>query len=213
MIVVILPGHVYGQPRQDHFGARQPHQPHRLTQSPPVIPRLQRLQHILSRSVGPPQEPHVQYAEGGQRLARFCDPDGAQRGRLRVPLGIAAAIARCAENRRDALVLVVNGTGEVAGDKGFVVGMSNNQENVRLEPLVGRRIRRGILDLRVTARWCCARARRRQAAGRQESSHYSGDQERCGPGIPPKPAKKPDQGKPPFCGYTRRLPHCFPATG
>src|SRR5581483_5428465 len=84
------------------------------------------------------EKPDVGDAERGASLAGFLFANLGEGGTAFAAVFVGAASAARAINHGHALVFVVNGANEVGSDGGFVIGMSDYNEDVGFEALVGR---------------------------------------------------------------------------
>src|ERR1035441_3517895 len=110
------------------------------------MPGFKRTQNVLSRRIGTIEKPDVQDAKGRESFAGFYLAHRAESVRLFIAGFVAATVSTRPENHRDALMFVENGFGEISAHHRFVIGMSDDQQNVRLEALVGRKVGRSFGD-------------------------------------------------------------------
>src|ERR1035438_8528912 len=106
------------------------------------MPGFKRAQNILSGRIGTVQKPDMQDTKSRESFAGFYLAHRAESVRLFIAGFVAASVSTRPENHRDALMFVENGFGEISAHHRFVIGMSDDQQNVRLEALVGRKVGR-----------------------------------------------------------------------
>ena len=92
-----------------------------------MIPVFKRPKDILAWGVVPTQEPHVGHAKELEGPASFEDTHLPQRGASFVSNPIGAPVADGAEDCCHALVLIENGSRQIASDNIVVIRVGNNQ--------------------------------------------------------------------------------------
>lgn len=101
-----------------------------------MIPRFKRSQNILPGRIGAVQEPNIHDAKVGQRAPAFDFSNRAERCGLLLPLRVRPFIPACSEDHRDSFFLVQNGAREIRADRGLIVWMRDDNQQVRLVSLI-----------------------------------------------------------------------------
>jgi hypothetical protein len=136
VIAMIFAGDVRGHPGEDDLGASQADEANNFIKRCTMAQRFKRVKHILSSCVGAVQEPDVFDSARCQGTASF-HLAFVRHGFALLHAGrVSARVTASCKDGCYALVFIQGCTGDVVENAGIVVGMSDDEENIRLKTII-----------------------------------------------------------------------------
>ena len=136
VIAVVFTDERAGKKGEDDFGAGEANEADEIFESAAVAPVGEGLQDVLRGGVLAAEKPDMSDAEGSAGATRFDFANVAEGGGLLGADFVGSAAAAGAVGDGDALAFV-NGAREVGSGGAFVIGMSDDEENIGFEARVG----------------------------------------------------------------------------